>query len=782
MSTQAQHNPDEINFGEIFRVIQRYKYSIITIVIITTFLAAVFAYFSPNIYSSSATIFVKEDGKNPNDDILNKALGMQSVNIDNQIAILQSHTIAQKALNELNIGTRYFKKHNLKTIELYQDTPFIVSHSFLTKNAKASLFKIKPIDENSFRLTIKPSLKQKVINAIKAKITTIPEDQKLITYSGVHNYDEEISTKWFTIKVQKVYDYSDEDYAFTIQENSKMTSFIKDSLSVSSVSKDATMLNVSFQDNVAKRAVDVINAINKAYINDELAMKTQSAKKTLEFLDTQIEAINKTLQKSARNLENYKSKNLVVTLSEKATLTTGKLSDLESKLYELNMQENFFQNIASYIKTHDDIDGLNLSGAENANPVISNLLIKIQEENALKKSLLIDYTPQHPDVIKVTQSIASLKQTLKQTIDASIRNIQEKKASLQHTIDKHKKDLEALPEQERKLTSLTRSFVVNEKVYSYLLQKRAETAILQSSTVSETRVIDPATLADKPIKPKRLFIVIVGFILGLIIGVMQALLRAKLDNTVKSIEDIESASTLPVYGVVPTFDPKDKDNSAFKEALRVVRTNIEFIQNSDKSKLVTVTSSIPMEGKTTIISEIAKIVARTHKKAIVLDLDMRRARLHEKFDLENSKGMSTLLAGKDTIADVIQHTDQENLDVITAGPTPPNPSELIMSTKMNKVIEFLLTKYDYVFLDTPPIGLVSDAMMLLKVSDLNLFILKANFSKKEFIGSIERIVEDHKLHNSGIILNGVTFDKKSGYGFGYGYGYGYSNEYYKSER
>jgi len=781
MSTQTELSQDEINFAEIFGVIQRYKYSIITLVIIATFLAAVFAYFSPNIYSSSATIYIKEDSKNQNNDLLNKALGMQGANVDNEIAILQSHTIASKALNDVNIGTRYFKKHHLKTIELYQDTPFIVSHSFLTKNATASLFHIKPLGKDSFRLIIEPSLKQKVINAIKEKLGSVPEDEKLITYNSVHNYNEEISTQWFTITVQKVYDFADEDYSFTIQENSKMTKFIKDSLSVSAVSKDATMVNVTFQDNIAKRAVDIINAINKAYIGDELAMKTQSAKKTLEFLDTQIASINKTLQKSAKNLEKYKSKNLVVTLSDKATLTTGKLSDLESKLYELNMKENFFQNIASYIKTHDDIDGLNLSGAENANPVISNLLIKIQEQTSLKKSLLIDYTPQHPDVIKVTQSIASLKETLKQTIDSSLRNIQEQKSTLQHTIDEQKKNLESLPEQERKLTSLTRSFVVNEKVYSYLLQKRAETAILQSSTVSETRVIDPATLADKPVKPKRLFIVIVGFILGLIIGVMQALLRAKLDNTVKSIEDIENTSNLPVYGVVPVLDPKDKNNSAFQEALRVVRTNMEFIQNSDKSKLVTVTSSVPMEGKTTIISEIAKIVAKTHKKAIVLDLDMRRARLHEKVNLSNGRGMSTLLAGKDTIADVIQHTDQENLDVITAGPTPPNPSELIMSTKMNKVIEFLLTKYDYVFLDTPPVGLVSDAMMLLKVSDLNLFILKANFSKKEFIGSIERMVKDHKLHNSGIILNGVAFNKKSGYGFGYGYGYGYSNEYYKGE-
>jgi capsular exopolysaccharide synthesis family protein len=781
MNSQTQTNNDEINFAEIFRILRRYKYSIISITIIAAFLAAVFAYFSPNIYSTSATIYIKVSDKNPNEDILNKALGMQGANIDNEIAIIQSHTIAAKALQELNIGTRYFYKHHLKTLELYQDTPFLVSHSFLTKNAKASVFHIKPLGSESFRLTIEPTFKQKLRNAIKETIGSVPEDEKLIHYSGVHNYNENIQTQWFSIKIQKVYDYQDQDYSFTIQENDKMTKFIQDSLSVTPVSKEATMVNITFQDNVAKRAVDVINAVNKAYINDELAMKTQSAKKTLEFLDQQIAAINKTLQKSARNLENYKSKNLVVTLSEKATITTGKLSDLESKLYELNMQENFFQNIASYIKTHDDIDGLNLSGAENANPIISNLLLKIQEQTSLKKSLLIDFTEQHPDVIKITQSIAALKQTLKQTIDSSIRNIQEQKASLQHAIEEHKKDLEALPEQERKLTSLTRSFVVNEKVYSYLLQKRAETAILQSSTVSETRVIDPAYIPDKPVKPKRLFIVIVGLILGMIIGVMQALLRAKLDNTVKTIEDIESTSTLPVYGVIPEFDPKDTSNNAFKEALRVVRTNIEFIQNSDKSKLVTITSSIPMEGKTTIISEIAKIVAKTHKKAIVLDLDMRRARLHEKFALENMKGMSTLLAGKDTISDVIQHSEEDNLDVITAGPTPPNPSELIMSTKMNKIIEFLLTKYDYVFLDTPPIGLVSDAMMLLKVSDLNLFVLKANFSKKEFIVSIERLVEDHKLHNSGIVLNGVTFEKKSGYGFGYGYGYGYSNEYYKSE-
>lgn len=769
-------NNDEINIAELFRIIKRYQLSILLSVILLTIISSAYAYFAPNIYSSSASIYVEDSGKTSSDNSINQALGIQSSNMDNEIAILKSSAILTKALSTLNnIGIRYYKKHHLKTIELYQNTPFIVSKKYLSNLAQRSIYHIKPLSNNSYRLTIKPSIKQNIIYFIKTKILSLENVEKPIEYNQVHRYGENVQTEWFNINIHKVYDFTDEEYMFTITDD---ISFNLNSLSVDLVAEKATIIGLSFADTIPERAATIVNAITQAYINDKLYMKTQSAKNTLSFLDSQIAAINKKLQKSARNLEHYKSKNLVVTLSDKASLTAEKLSDLESKLSELNMQESYFRNIYSYVKAHNNMDGFNISGSQDSSPVINNLLIKIQEQLSLKKSLLVDYTEQHPDVIKITQSLVGLKQTLIQTIQSSLRHIEDKKSTLTKTINENKENLQALPEQERRLTSLTRNFAVNQKVYSYLLQRRAETAILESSTVSDTRVIDPAYANSNPIKPKRIFLILVGVILGFILGLIQAFIRSKLDNTVKSIEDIESVTTLPVYGVIPLFENLNQDNSAYKEALRVVRTNIEFTQNSTKSKLITMTSSVPMEGKTTLITEIAKIVAKTHKKAIVLDLDMRRARIHEKFSLPNDKGMSTLLAGKDTLNDVIQHYKESTLDIITGGPTPPNPSELIMSTKTNKIIEFLLTKYDYVFLDTPPIGLVSDAMMLLKVSDLNLFVLRANFSKKEFIKSIERIIDKHKLHNSGLILNQVKFDKRSGYGFGYGYGYGYSNEYY----
>ena len=204
---ETQTTEDEIDLGQIFNTLKRYKYSVIFVALLATFFAGAFAYFSPNIYSSSATIFVKSEKSGPSggDDFMNMALGMQSNNIDNEIEILKSYTIASMALKNLDIGTRYFKKHKLKTVELYQSMPFIVNSRYLSKNALSSLFKIIPIDNDSFRLIIEASLKQKTINYIRSKISTIPADEKPMEYNKIHKYGEEINTPWFALKVQKIY-------------------------------------------------------------------------------------------------------------------------------------------------------------------------------------------------------------------------------------------------------------------------------------------------------------------------------------------------------------------------------------------------------------------------------------------------------------------------------------------------------------------------------------------------------------------------------------------------
>ena len=323
---------------------------------------------------------------------------------------------------------------------------------------------------------------------------------------------------------------------------------------------------------------------------------------------------------------------------------------------------------------------------------------------------------------------------------------------------------------------MKRSFMVNEKVYSFLLERRAETAVLKASTVSKVSIVDSALMPSGSIKPKRKMIVAVAFLLGLLAGVALILLRELLDTTVKSKEDIDRLSTVPMYGVVPVVKGK-KFGSVFFEAFRALRTNLEFMQVDKKYKSIVVTSTVSGEGKTTVAANLSVILAKGGKKVIVVDLDMRRAKLSHYFDLNNEKGISTLLSKKHTLEQVIQHSDKEGVDIIAAGPTPPNPSELIMSDYAQEIMQTLEELYDYVILDPPPVGLVTDAAILMHRADVSLLVVKYGYTKKEFVKNLDQLVKDHKIKHVGIVFNGVDIEKNYGYGYGYGYKYG-GSEYY----
>lgn len=761
----------EIDLKQVFLVIKRNKWLIVMSTILFVLLATVFAYFSPKIYEASTTLEITVDQTAPKNDFMEMAMSGTNANLDNEMVILQSRAIAKEALQNLNIGIRYYTTERFKSIELYKSSPFVVKSEFITPKATEYIFQLIPTVDDQFRLVVEPPTKKKIINKLRSYISPQPENEKPIFYDELHQYGERISTPWFTISIQKIYQAMNEHYSFTIKPNAEMSYFIVNGLTAAPPSDvtAGTIINLTFKDNVALRAKDILDAVTTAYIQKDLDQNTQSAKQKLTFLDNQLDALNKTLESSATKLQTYKSSKTVVNLGGKATLTAAKLNQLETQLQELDMQMNILANVLNYTETHDDIKGIDVASTQ-ANATVTDIIRKIQAANSTRTALLVDYTEVHPDVIKVNHELMTLKQTLKESIKSSLRSMKNRKRSLNNIISQQKRTLEAIPEQEQQLEKLSRNKTVNDKIYSYLLEKRSETAILESSTVPKIRVIDAPLVPTRPIKPKRLLIIFIGFIMGLLVGVGISFLKSFMDDTIKSIEDIENLTAIPLYGSIP-FLHSQKIIEPYQEALRAIRTNLEFLQNSDKSKLITVTSSIPSEGKTSTVSELAKIIAQSGKKVILLDMDMRRSTIHEKFALPNEEGTSTLLAGKNSLDEVIQTTKQENLDVITSGPIPPNPSELLMSNELTNITQTLLSKYDYILLDSPPIGLVTDAMIIMRMSDVNLIVLKANYSKKDFINNINRFVEDHKLH-AGIILNGVTLDEESGYG------YGYSNNYY----
>ncbi len=772
-------NEDKIDLGEI----KRYYRSIFAITLIVALLGVIYAYFATNIYQSKMLLELTESKKDMDSDFMSMAMGMSGSKIEDEIIIFKTHDLARKALKDLNLGTRYFTTKNFKHIELYKDSPFVITHEYLSEQAMELPIKLIPVGEEKFRLIIEPTTKKKIVNTLRSFIAPLPADKQPIIYNKIHSFGEKIETPWFAFSVQKIHELENEEYFFTILPDRLMYYFIDKRLSVTTSSKTSNIITLKFEDSVPLRAKEVLDVLSDTYIKEKMRINSKSADKKLHFIDIQLDAINKMLESSSKSLEQYKATNIVVDLSSEAQLTAGKLSELETQLYEINMNIDVMESILNYIKTHKDIKGVNMADSvQQANPAIQNIILEIQKITVENSGLLAKYTEAHPNAIKIKKQLASLRSSLQYTIQSSLRTLKKRKQSLSMTIENNRIKMQAFPEQEQKLAQLTRNFMVNEKIYSFLLEKRAEIAIIESSTVSEILIVEPTKSTDDidaPIKPKRVLTILFGFFLGLVLGAAQALLRVYLDNTVKSVEDIEKLTTIPVYGVLPILKQKIiklevfKDpKSPFAESYRSLRTNLQFARKENQANVILVTSNIAGEGKSTTTANLGAIFQMADYRSIVINLDLRRPTLHHYFNVDNSSGMSTYLSGKSNIGEIIQSTDYEQLDIIASGPVPPNPSELILTDKLDKLLNDLKEVYDYIFIDSAPLGLVTDTMHLMQYADTSLIVFRENYAKKSFVTDLNKLIGKHNLKHIGIVINSADISSGS-----YGYGYGYNNNY-----
>ncbi|MEA3492706.1 MAG: polysaccharide biosynthesis tyrosine autokinase [Campylobacterota bacterium] len=745
----TKDNSSEMDFKEIISVLSKYKAMIISIAILFIILSAIFAYLRPSIYQSSTLLKIDPRGSNYQQyDLMSVSMGYGGNILDDEIVILQTKETANRALKYLDLGTRYFVNKNFKTYELYKDSPFVVTYERMDPMLEGRLFELSPLDDERFRLKIK-----------------LPNRE----YDQIHYYSKEIETPRFTLNIEKIYPLSDREYTFSIEPNETMGGMILSGLSASAYTKSGNIIQLNFRDQVPLRAKDILDAIAKAYVDSRLELKSEGAKRKLYFIDLQLKKINKTLQGSSDKLQDYKVTNTVVNLDNKVLLTSTKISALESRMYEIDMHGDLLNNILMHIKSNRDIKGINMGSMQNLSPVITGLVNQIQTATSQLDTLSVNYTKAHPDAIKIRKRLTSLKSSLEDAINNSIRILEKRKLLLGEVIAEQEERLKSLPEQEQELEKLTRNFIVNEKIYSMLLEERAETSIIESSAVSDTRVINSAYIPSIASTPKRKLIVAIGFVLGLILGIALAFLRYILDTTITTIEDIESLTTIPIYGAIPHINSK-QSVANYKESMRAIWINLEFSNINKGSMLLTFTSSVAGEGKSMAISQLGKTISRSHKSAIIIDLDMRKATLHKVFGLSNDIGASTLLSGQDSLNDVVQDSLYDQLQVITSGPKPPNPTELIMAGKLDLIIKELKKEYDYILLDSPPVGLVADALKIMHMSDITIFMIKSNFSKKEFIKNINSFIE-HEDINIGIIVNDLEENRYYGYGYGYG-GYG----------
>jgi capsular exopolysaccharide synthesis family protein len=520
----------------------------------------------------------------------------------------------------------------------------------------------------------------------------------------------------------------------------------------------------------------------EVYVSYGLDFKKQIAEQTISFINAQLDIISDSLEVAAKKLENFRLANSFINLSSEGAIIQGRLEKTENEKAAFELQLQYYNYLAEYLNDK------NATGTIISPSVIGLsdqvLLSRVNELSSLqreKEKLGFNLEVNQPAVELIDRQTEVAREALRENIRNGIAGLTISKAETERKISLIEKEINRLPSTEKMLVTIQRQFDLNNTVYTYLLEKRAESGIARASTLPDNRPIDYAQ-SGGPIFPKTRNNYIIAFIFGLMLPLAGIILIDFLNDKVMDKKDIERKTNVPVIGFISHYDGKneipviEKPGSALAESFRSVRTAIKYYVKENEVTVIVVSSTISSEGKTFISSNLAAITAMLGKKVLLIGLDLRKPSINRIFEFRDSPGMSTYLSGNCEYEEIIMNTSLDKLFYAPSGPIPPNPAELIETEQMKKFMERAKREFDFIIIDTPPIALVTDALLLARYVDVNLFIVRQRYTSRNTIELIEQLKNHGDLKNMAIIINDISLSGYYGYGMRYGYarGYGYS--------
>jgi succinoglycan biosynthesis transport protein ExoP len=546
--------------------------------------------------------------------------------------------------------------------------------------------------------------------------------------------------------------------------------------------KSGSLLKLKMQGTNKARLVDFLNTTVTVLRKNELDSKNQFANNTIRFIDSTLVAMEKQLRLTEGELQSFRKNKNVFELEGDGSLVTGKLSNYDIERDLINRKLAYYNRLNSYLINSTDYSKLPapaVAGIEDPNVVssVSKLIALSTERSAMA------YTVKNDKVYRdFDNQMEAVKQVLLQNIASAKEAIQYDLSLVSRNINKAEASILQLPEEQQALLKIKRKYDLNDNIYNTFLQKRSEANIVKAANVSDIQFIDPAKdVGGGLLGPKTSINYILATFLGLLLPLCLAFGLTFFDTSVHSINDIAQITSIPIIGTIGVNNSGtnlvvyDKPKSAIAESFRSVRSALQFLyknKNVIGSKTLMVTSSISGEGKSFCATNIASVFALSEKKTVIVGMDLRKPKIVEDFNLPNTYGVVNYLIGQKDTAEIIQKTHIPFLDVIASGPIPPNPSELILGEKMKMLLDELKSQYDYIILDTPPIGLVSDALGFAAFCDATIFVVRQNVTKKDMVSLIKDKNKSKELQNVSLVLNGFANKAKHGYGYkDYSYGY-----------
>lgn len=748
----------------------RYWWLFALALVLGFFIARYYNWYKTPVYAITAKLLVK-DNSGTRDQLLQQLdVEAPTMNIENEIEILRSHNLLAKALNQLDFEVSYFLVGDVKVSEVYKDCPFKVSIDHLEYRAYSTVFNVNLIDSQRFDLSYKMGDETKMFQGKYGE--QLDMELGLITLSKRGNFPKgQLSNA----------DFDKRNYRIRFNTITANQHRYLSRLSVGVSRPQSTILQIYLEDMVPQKGLDFVNALIEEYLKNDVDIKKQAASNTSAFLDSQLKSITEDLERIETNREMFKKSRGIIDLESESKMVLEKIQDIDAKKAINDARLSMIGQLKSYVIENQDMRDLAPASLDINDALLIKLINKLSELQSQRETIINRSTANDPALVPINAEIeltrSSLLENIK-NIEASLRN---KDRELQEAIDQYRGRIERIPTTEKELLEIERRFRIQENLYVFLLQKHAELGISLAATESDTRIVDTARVLPGPISPVPQRAYSIALLLAILVPVLIILVIEKLNDKVNSIGLIRKLTSIPVLGVVrfnkhkATLVAVDKPRSSIAEEYRSIRTNLQFFNAESESSVIMVTSSIGTEGKTFTAMNIAAVMATSGARVVLVGLDMRKPKIVENFDVPGDKGASNYLSGNAGIDEIIFPSGYlDTLSVLPSGPNPPNPSELIMSDRMNQLIAELKTRFDKIIIDTPPIGLVSDGLMLTEIADTTLFIVRDGITHKNHLLHASELYEQQQLKNVAIVFNAVR-KKHAGYGYnaGYGYGYGY---------
>lgn len=774
---------DMLAIKKFFHKLRRKWYWFVIMGFIGIGLGYLHSQMNPQWYRLESLYLIKSDANNGlnMNFALSNSIG-SNVNLQNHIGVLTSYSINSKVIDNLNWRTSWYKKLMFRDEEVYGNEPFDVLFDENSVNITGVPIYVQMIDSSDYHIHVDD----------KASIYGREVDLKLDENGKI---GEPFSSEYFHFTLYPKNVRVGEVFYFKFNNMKALVRSYIHRLDVEAVDPDADLVKVSIVDNVPRKAADYLNELSDVYINYELSEKNHKSATTINFIDSQLRDVIDTLKVAGNNFTSFRSKNQIVDMSQEGGIIMKQLVDLDSERSAVQSHLDYYKNLQKYL---DNTEKMKQVVAPSVVGIVDNSLndLVVHLSDLYRQREVISYTAheKNPKLILINNEIDLVKRNLKENLKNLINNAIVQVQGLDRRIAKVNKQLSNYPKTEQAMINMKRMYDLNNDLYTFLLKKRAEAAITQASNVSDTKVLDRARPQLAQTIGAGFFINVVGGALGgFMIPFVIIALSTYFYDRIKSAEDIEEFTEISVVGNIVAASSGsaylaaiDNPRSAVAESFRELRTNLQFIAPKKKTNsctIIGVNSVISGEGKSFISSNLASMIAINNKKVLLIDCDLRKPGLHNRLKYKNKEGMSNYLTDFSALEDIIRQTRVENLHFISAGPIPPNPSELIENDKFDELLEHCRQIYDYIVFDNPPLSLVSDGVVIGQKVDINLFVTRQDYSKKGEVRFIDHVHQKKSMNNAGIILNDINLSKHAhvgSYGSEYGYKKKNSNYYFES--